>query len=117
VVVLGEGLFLMSEVHSFYTYIKSFYTYINQRETYPAALVEHCPCSHAFFNTSSCCSCNAWTKPKGSYLRFIDSCITQLKAQGPSRTRNESKEEEEKTMCAFTPRIPLCSPSCTDLST
>ena len=31
----------------------------------------------------------------GSYLRRIDSCITQLKAQGPSRTCNESKEEEE----------------------
>ena len=29
----------------------------------------------------------------GSYLRLIDSCITQLKAQGPSRTCNESKEE------------------------
>ena len=28
----------------------------------------------------------------GSYLRLIDSCITQLKAQGPSRTCNESKE-------------------------
>jgi len=32
----------------------------------------------------------------GSYLRLIHSCITQLKAQGPSRTCNESKEEEEK---------------------
>ena len=31
----------------------------------------------------------------GSYLRLIDSCFTQLKAQGPSRTCNESKEEEE----------------------
>ena len=30
----------------------------------------------------------------GSYLRLIDSCTTQLKAQGPSRTCNESKEEE-----------------------
>jgi len=30
----------------------------------------------------------------GSYLIRIDSCITQLKAQGPSRTCNESKEEE-----------------------
>jgi len=30
-----------------------------------------------------------------SYLRLIDSCTTQLKAQGPSRTCNESKEEEE----------------------
>ena len=28
-------------------------------------------------------------------FRLIDSCITQLKAQGPSRTCNESKEEEE----------------------
>jgi len=32
----------------------------------------------------------------GSYLRLIDFFITQLKAQGPSRTCNESKEEEEK---------------------
>ena len=32
----------------------------------------------------------------GSYLRLIDSCIPQLKAQGPSRTCNESKEEEEE---------------------
>ena len=28
-----------------------------------------------------------------AYLRLIDSCITQLKDQGPSRTCNESKEE------------------------
>ena len=32
----------------------------------------------------------------GSYLRLIDSCITQLKAQGPSRFCNESKEEVKK---------------------
>ena len=32
----------------------------------------------------------------GSYFRLIDSCITQLKAQGPSRTCNESTEEEEE---------------------
>jgi len=32
----------------------------------------------------------------GSYLRRIDSFITQLKAQGPSRTCNESNEEEER---------------------
>ena len=31
----------------------------------------------------------------GSYLRPIDSCVTQRKAQGPSGTCNESKEEEE----------------------
>ena len=33
---------------------------------------------------------------QGSCLRLIDSCITQLKDQGPSRTCNESKEEEKK---------------------
>ena len=45
----------------------------------------------------------AWNQDKcrleheaGSYLRFIDSCITLLKAQGPTRTCNESKEEEEE---------------------
>jgi len=32
----------------------------------------------------------------GSYLRLIDGYITQLKAQGPCRTCNESKEEEEE---------------------
>jgi len=32
----------------------------------------------------------------GLVLRLIDSCITQLKAQGPARTCNESKEEEKK---------------------
>ena len=31
--------------------------------------------------------------PTGNPSRLIDSCITQLKAQGPSRTCNESKEE------------------------
>ena len=30
----------------------------------------------------------------GSHVRPIDSCITQLKVQGPSRTCNKSKEEE-----------------------
>jgi len=38
-----------------------------------------------------CCGTEA-----GSYLRLIDSCITQLKAHGPSRTCNESKEEERE---------------------
>jgi len=32
----------------------------------------------------------------GSHLRLTDSCITQLKAQGPSRTCNESEEDEEE---------------------
>ena len=40
----------------------------------------------------------------GSYLRLIDSCITQLKAQGPSRTCNESKEEEEEEAVASNTR-------------
>ena len=30
----------------------------------------------------------------GSYLRLTDSCITELKDQGPSRTCNESKEDD-----------------------
>jgi len=40
--------------------------------------------------------CGVCGTEAGSYLRLIDSCITQLKAQGPSRTCNESKEEEEE---------------------
>ena len=32
----------------------------------------------------------------GSCLRLIDVCITQIKAQGPSGTCNESEEEVEK---------------------
>ena len=34
----------------------------------------------------------------GAYLRLIDSCITQLTAQGPSRTCNESNDEEEDSI-------------------
>ena len=41
--------------------------------------------------TEICCGAKA-----GSDLRLIDSCITQLEAQGPSRTCDESKEEEEE---------------------
>jgi len=54
--------------------------------------------------TQMCCGTEA-----GSYLRRIDSCITQLKAQGPSRTCNESKAEERDSNdaraspCADTP--------------
>ena len=40
------------------------------------------------------CDSKAPGSEAGSYLRLIDSCISQLKAQGPSRTCNESKEEE-----------------------
>ena len=29
-------------------------------------------------------------------MRRIDSCVTQRKAQGPSRTCNDSKEEDEE---------------------
>jgi len=36
----------------------------------------------------------------GSYLRLIDSCSTQLKAQGPFRTCNQSKEEQERNVPA-----------------
>ena len=53
----------------------------------------HLPSIH----TEMCCGTEA-----GSYLRLIDSCITQLKAQGPSRTCNESKEEEVSTRWSTT---------------
>jgi len=42
----------------------------------------------------------------GSYLRLIDSCITQLKAQGPSRTCNESQEEEKKNEACVGSKMP-----------
>ena len=32
----------------------------------------------------------------GSFLTLMNPCITQLEAQGPSRTCNESKEEREE---------------------
>ena len=35
------------------------------------------------------------------HLRLIDSCATQLKAQGPVRTCDESKEAEEELLGAF----------------
>ena len=43
----------------------------------------------------------------GSYLRLIDSCITQLKAHGPFKTCDESKEEEAAIRFekAATPKI------------
>ena len=55
------------------------------------------------FDVDSCPRDNGWDRvqrhrpdlPPGSYLRLIDSCITQLKAQGPSGACNESKEEKE----------------------
>ena len=37
----------------------------------------------------------------GSYLRLRDSCITQIKAQGPSRTCDESEQERERAVSAF----------------
>ena len=42
-----------------------------------------------------------------SYLRRIDSCITQLKAQGPSRTYEESHEEERIRTAMQAPRAPF----------
>jgi len=48
----------------------------------------------------------------GSYLRLIDFCITQLKTQGPARTCNESKEEEEEEVedCAWVAMRVLAPP-------
>ena len=47
---------------------------------------------------------------EGSYLRFIDSFITQLKAQGPSRTCTESKEEEEEVRYTLNPQPSTLNP-------
>jgi len=46
----------------------------------------------------------------GSYLRLIDSCITQLKAQGPSRTCNESKEDGVDCVTGHTGAVMRTSP-------
>ena len=52
----------------------------------PAARPSHPP---RLCRSEMCCG-----EEEGSYCRLLDSCITQLKAQGPSRTCNESKEAE-----------------------
>ena len=44
-----------------------------------------------------------------THLRLIDSCITQLKAQGPSRTCNASKENKKED--ADGPAGPACPPA------
>ena len=49
-------------------------------------------------------------------MRLIDSCITQLKAQGPSRTCNESKEEEEENLTAE-PKEKIASTNATKIET
>ena len=54
-----------------------------------AGLIILLPCTGP---TTTSQKCDVVTEA-GSYLRRIDFCITQLRAQGPSRTRNESKEE------------------------
>ena len=41
-------------------------------------------------------------------MRPIDFCIAQLKAQGPSRFCNESKEEEEDDGISFPGRCVRC---------
>jgi len=55
-----------------------------------------CSSLSGFFTISTTCT------EAGSYLRPIDSCITQLKAQGPSRTCNESTEEGATRSCPAT---------------
>jgi len=56
----------------------------------PSAPLPSAQCKNSHL-TEMCCGTEA-----GSYLRIIDSCITQLKAPGHARTCNESKEEEEE---------------------
>ena len=47
--------------------------------------------AHAGDHSTEMCSASE----AGSYLRLIDSCITQRKAQGPSRTCDESNEDDD----------------------
>ena len=50
---------------------------------------------------------------------LIDSCVTQFKAQGPSRTCSESKEEEEHLRVSGLMVHPLCglqTDSCLDIN-
>ena len=56
--------------------------------------------------TKMCCGTEA-----GSYLRLIDSCVTQLKAQGPFRTCNENEEEEEEEVQSTVPAAASCHPT------
>ena len=42
----------------------------------------------------------------------IDSCITQLKAQGPSRSCNESKEGSLVELSSRKPTSAMCGPGC-----
>jgi len=56
--------------------------------------VTQVPVSSQFKNNHSTEMCSG--SEAGSYLRLVDSCITRLEAQGPSRTCNASKEEEEE---------------------
>jgi len=51
---------------------------------------------HLCKNTHSTEMCSG--SEAGSYLRLIDSCITQLKAQGPFTTCTESRAEEEEDL-------------------
>ena len=64
----------------------------------PRPLLQHThgPCTAAPHRAGVTCA---------SYLRLIDSCVTQLKVQGPSRTCNESKEERPA------PRSPCARPA------
>ena len=44
---------------------------------------------------------------EGSSLRLVDSCITQLKAQGPFRTCHETQERKKKKV-GRVGRGPVC---------
>ena len=60
----------------------------SEAQCHEADIVRVCGNNHF---TEMCCG-----NEEGSYLRLIDSCITQLKARGSSRTCKESKEEEKR---------------------
>ena len=51
------------------------------------------PCGNAAIKNNHFTEMCSGSK-SGSYLRLIDSCITHIEAQGPSRTYNEGTEED-----------------------
>jgi len=68
------------------------------QRTHPCS--ENLLCHSSFAGAGHARHRSADSRRPSEKLWLIDSCITQLEAQGPSRTCNESQEEEEE--CRFT---------------
>ena len=89
-----QGLDRVLSVRGFGVYVSGPVTLTAGKTPPPVAAKTHCraPDTRANTSTSAAGGVRVSGTEAGSYLRRIDSCITQLKAQGPSRTCDESKE-------------------------